>query len=508
MSRLIKSTILVTLLAVCNVVVNFAVEVLLAGNFGASFKMDSFLAAITVPEFIVTIILTAITVAFVPTLTDLIARKKRDLAYNIVNSYLISGALVLCFLVILGIIFSHSLISLVVSGFDEQKINLASNLMMIYFPMVLFRGSYVILAAIFYSERRFFIPSVAPFGGALINLLTIVLLAPKIDIYAAALGMIFSSIFQFSLLFSIYVKEKKFKLSLDLSNEYYLKILKLMIPLFCGAVFYKSVFIVDRYIASSLAQGSISYLGYASKITKVLITVGTSGIVIATFPVISKYIAELKWQKIQYLVLQSMTTVFYMTVFIFTMLIILGQPLVKIFFERGQFFTNDTLQVAKALIYYGGVLIFGALGAFTTNLFYAFKDTKTPVLVGIFGFAIGLILKLVFSRYLSYIGIALASSIYYGLNFFIMVYILQKKYRILNVRKLFNQSIKILFCALATLTLFLTVNAKLPFDFSYSWVIIQGFAVCLFFVFISKLLNLEPLTILINKISSLKVKLT
>ncbi len=116
-----------------------------------------------------------------------------------------------------------------------------------------------------------------------------------------------------------------------------------------------------------------------------------------------------------------------MTVFIYILIFSFGEQFLKVVFQYGSFTAQDSQNVADVLRYLGGFFIFGALGTFLANLFYAVPDTKTPTIIGVIGFLIGVVLKIVLSSVLSYKGIALASTLYYGLNVIIMFIFLKRQ---------------------------------------------------------------------------------
>jgi len=64
-------------------------------------------------------------------------------------------------------------------------------------------------------------------------------------------------------------------------------------------------------------------------------------------------------------------------------LIVLSRPVVTALFQRGAFDALATAQTAEAFLYYAPQLPFAALDQLFIVAFYARKDTRTPVLVGV-----------------------------------------------------------------------------------------------------------------------------
>ena len=94
-----------------------------------------------------------------------------------------------------------------------------------------------------------------------------------------------------------------------------------------------------------------------------------------------------------------------------TGLLALAVPVIALIFEHGAFQPYDTLRTAQALRWYLLGLPFAAVDQPLVFAFYARKDTKTPVLVGVFSVLVYLIVALATIRPLGMIGLVLANSI-------------------------------------------------------------------------------------------------
>jgi putative peptidoglycan lipid II flippase len=134
-------------------------------------------------------------------------------------------------------------------------------------------------------------------------------------------------------------------------------------------------------------------------------------------------------------------------------LIVLAVPLFAIFFQRGAFDADTTMNSAQALIFYSLGLWSISGTKLVAPVFYAMEDTKTPVLVALLSFGINLVASLALmgkiyvepdsaslvarlvAAITSYIGViplahgglALATSISSMCNFLILLVILQRR---------------------------------------------------------------------------------
>jgi putative peptidoglycan lipid II flippase len=94
-------------------------------------------------------------------------------------------------------------------------------------------------------------------------------------------------------------------------------------------------------------------------------------------------------------------------------LLVLGKPIIALIFEHGEFTPEDTLQTWRALRYYLPGLPFAAIDLPLIFAFYAQKDTVTPVIVGIVGVVIYLLVgpALAFLAGWGFLGLVAANSV-------------------------------------------------------------------------------------------------
>jgi putative peptidoglycan lipid II flippase len=90
----------------------------------------------------------------------------------------------------------------------------------------------------------------------------------------------------------------------------------------------------------------------------------------------------------------------------------LGEPVIRLFFERNQFTAESTSSTAYALVFFAIGLAGHATVEIVDRVFYALHDTRSPVLVAVGAIALNVVLSLVLMRTpLNFGGLALANSI-------------------------------------------------------------------------------------------------
>ncbi len=89
----------------------------------------------------------------------------------------------------------------------------------------------------------------------------------------------------------------------------------------------------------------------------------------------------------------------------------IAEPLIRLFFQRGEFRPEDTLRAARALVFYGLAMWAYFLQQILVRTFYAMKDTRTPVRVAVSMVLVNAALNLALVFPLGEAGVALSTAV-------------------------------------------------------------------------------------------------
>ena len=106
--------------------------------------------------------------------------------------------------------------------------------------------------------------------------------------------------------------------------------------------------------------------------------------------------------------------------------IVLREPLVELVFQRGQFTVGDTFRTAQVLMAYAPQLPLTAMDQLLIVAFYARKDTRTPVIVGVITVILYLISALALIGPLGVVGLAAANAIQNGAHGLILLALIHR----------------------------------------------------------------------------------
>ncbi len=406
-------------------------EMVISNQFGAGLETDAFFVAFMIPNLLRSFLGEgALNTTFIPVFSDYLThhnQKKADaFASNVLNILFVTLVLV----ILSGIWGAPLIVNIVAGGFrlQPEKYLLTIRLTRILFPYIGFAAIAALFMGILNSYKQFFIPAFAP---AMLNIgiITFALLyTTKMGIYSLTLGVILGGLLQAVIHIPALIKKHfHYQFVLDFHDPGIKTLFQLLLPAMFGLAIDKINFVVDRIIASYLAHGSISALYYANRLMQFPLGVFGIALSIAILPTLSQYVAKKQYGKMK----ESFTFgVKILSFFILpsTMgLIVLSHPVVRLFYEHGLFSSQDTRLTEIALVCYTIGLFATATLRLVISTFYALKDTRTPLRIGILVVIFNIVLDLVLVRYLAHAGIALATSIAAIVHLIILGIALHKK---------------------------------------------------------------------------------
>jgi len=382
MSQVAKSSIIVTIYSALGLCLGLLSNVVIAAKFGASQDMDIFLAATTVPLFITSILSGSLNLTFIPVFAEYRSKEPNEI-WKVVSSFINLNIVITTVLCAIGIYFAYPIVSILVPGFDEEKLIKSAVLLQWLFPSIILNVVNALMASVYYSNQRFVIPSLNNIVSPLLVMAYVTLFHNYLSTASIVLAILTSSIIQVLLLVAGFIRTRDFKYYFVFNYKHpgVLKILKLMIPLVLGMLIYRAIPIFDSYILSGLPNGSISHIGYAQKLLAAIPQLITSGISIAIFPLMAKYAAEHKWIDLKQIMSKGIRQVLFLVIPTILFLCINGIAIIKLVYERGAFGPDDSIAVGNAFTIYLLSLVFSTANNIT-NCYYVLNDTFTPFVIG------------------------------------------------------------------------------------------------------------------------------
>lgn len=448
MSKVAKAAVGLMIATLLAKVLGFGRELALASAYGASKYSDAFLISQNIPTALFSVIGTSLGTAFIPLYSEALKTRGEKGALKFTNNVLIIAALICFIFTIVGSCFTENLVKLFAVGFKQETFELA-----VYYTRITLLGLTVLgvnymMSAYLQVKENFIVPGLmsVPYNIILISFIFIsAAVNPNLLAWGALLGLCSQVLLQvpFAIKYGY-----RFKFSVNLKDEYLKKMLFLIVPVLIGVAVNQVNSIVDKSLASTLVEGSISALNYGNRLVQFVLGMFIVSISTVIYPLLSKLSTEKNTTKFNNTIVTSINTVVLLVIPVSIGAITLATPIVELLFQRGAFDATATNMTAIALVCYSvGIIGFG-LRDILGKVFYSLQDTKTPMTNGILCMMLNIALNLTFVKYLGHGGLALATSISSILCILLLLFNLYRKIGDFGIKQISNTFIKVLIISL------------------------------------------------------------
>jgi putative peptidoglycan lipid II flippase len=412
--RLLRSFGVVAGLTLVASFLGYVRDAALAANFGASTTTDAYFAAFFVPNTLYLILLSnSVAIVFLPIFVEAF-RKDRDKAWKTASSLFNLSLLVLSAVVLFAAVTVRWWMPILYSGFTDSTMDLAITLTLILLPMLVFIGLSTLLTAILNSFDHFSIPAFAPVLGNIIVIVAIFAANRWWGITGVAVAVTISAAVQLVIQIPILRQfDSRYSLTLDWRDPAIARVFRLAVPLVIYfAIAYASQ-AVERRIASSLVEGTVSSISYAANLFRVPIAIFAGSLGTVIYPRLSLEASSNSSDLFSASMSRAIgaTTMFLLPFSVW--LLINSEPIINVLFGYGRFSAEDVHLTAIILAGYAIGMTANGITRILQRAFYALQNTLTPVLVEIVSFVLysGLVVLLV--RTSGPIGLGIARSGYF-----------------------------------------------------------------------------------------------
>lgn len=305
-------------------------------------------------------------------------------------------------------------------GVTQEWIAFLTDLSMFTFPYLFFIGMAVFCMAPLFTLQHYFTPSWSP---ALLNVSLIgacVLLRDAFvdPAYALVLGVWIGGLAQLAVQYVALGRiAGVWRPRIVLGHPDVRRMFLLLIPVVFGQAAGEVNRLVDTLFAASLPdEGTVRSLFLANRLVQLPLSIFAVATSVAILPTLSRSGARNAHEEIRETLLLGLRQSAFLVVPALAGLMVMGQPIVRLLFERGYFNPGDTRMTATALVIYAaGLLSFAWVKVCVTG-FYAVQNTRTPVLIATGSMLFNILLNFALVGPLGYAGLALATTIAYTVN--------------------------------------------------------------------------------------------
>ncbi len=418
-------------------ILGFVRDLVLAHSFGANAFTDAFFVAFKIPNFFRRLFAEgAFATAFVPVLTEYKTQRDTAELRSLIDHVAGTLALILLIVSALGMLLAPLIIGLFAIGWvlDEQAsvhVTLATEMLRLTFPYLLFISLTAFAGGIMQVHNRFAVPAFTP---VLLNLSLIgcaLWLSPWMEqpVMALAWGVLVAGVSQFVFQLPFLARLKVLpRPRVSFRHSGVRRILTLMVPALFAVSITQINLLLDTVLASFLTSGSISWLYYSDRMVE--FPLGVFGVALSTvlLPRLARDTAEKSPVEFARNLDWGLRLVILLGLPAAIGLAVLAGPIIATLFLSDVFVAQDVRMSQLSLMAYASGLLAFLLIKVLAAACYAQQDTRTPVRIGVIAMSVNMVFNLMLIVPMQHTGLALATSLSAYLNAYLLWRSLQTVY--------------------------------------------------------------------------------
>jgi len=407
-----QSAAMISIFTLLSKFLGFIREVMIASKYGSGMETDTYFVAMTATVIIMGTLGSALNTTLIPIFSEIKSRGGRKAQRAYLNNILNLVIFITVILAILAFIFSPVLIRILAKGFEGEQFELAVRLNRIGLPIIIFLGITYVFSGYLQSNKIFGPHAIMGVPYNMVFLIYLFFLAEGKNISSLMFVSVIASSTQFLIQVpAVWHSGYRYSLNVNLFDPYLKKVFSLVIPVLLGSAVHQLNAVIDKTLASELVEGSISALTYSQRINEMIIAVFVMAITTVVFPMLSEAFFQDDRSQVRRIFNEGVNIILLITVPATVGIMLLAEPVVRIFFERNAFDATATAMTSSALFFYAVGLVGSSLRLMLNKVFYSFQDTKTPMINGALAVILNVVLNLVFIKFMAHNGLALATSI-------------------------------------------------------------------------------------------------
>ena len=358
-----------------------------AHYFGNSDAADAFRAAFRIPNFLQNLFGEGVlSASFIPVYARLLAEESQEEADRVASAVFFLLSLFVSCLVLIGILTTPFLIGTIAPGFSGAKRELTISLVRILFP----GAALLVLSAwclgILNSHRRFFISYTAPVVWNLVMIASLIGFGGHLEQFRLTRAVAWGSVVGSAMQVVVQLPQvarliREFRVSIGIRMESVQTVVRNFFPVFIARGVVQISAYVDTFLASFLPTGALSALVYAQTLYMLPVSLFGMSVSAAELPVFSSALGETGevnsylrnrlnagLRQIAFFVIPSVMA-----------FLLLGDVIAGAIYQTGQFTRRDSVYVWGILAGSAVGLLATTLGRLYASMYYALKDTRTPL---------------------------------------------------------------------------------------------------------------------------------
>ncbi len=398
-------------------------DMLIAGVLGAGWVSDAFFMAFRPFDLLRKTFSDGImTIAFVPVFSSYLELDRPDQARAMFMSALVLLSFSGTLLVLSGIVLAPLMVRGMAPGFEAnpEQFRLTVLLLKIMMPYLGFVMLVSLSMGVLNSYGHFRVPALTPVLFNLVVILATVAVSKTFNLditwlaVGVGLGGLIQVILQIPFLFT-YIGTVPYVFKLF--HPGIVQAAKKMLPSIIGAASYQLNVLIASFFASSNMEGSVSFLYYSDRLVQFPLALFGGAFCAVLLPDLSRSFVAGNLSQASRIFERGGRLVFFVTIPAMMGLLAIHEPVVRLFFEQGQFDGQAANHTAACLFYLvTGLWAYAGTRLFVT-LHFACSSVAYPFAVGVLTMGINGVICFFLGRSMGYQGLALAVSLSSAVGF-------------------------------------------------------------------------------------------
>lgn len=442
----IRGTISIMIVGVLAKVASFISEAILAAALGTSAVGDAYYMVANIQAVIFPMLNIGIWNVFLPLYKTHIAKGELQEAYGLADRSISFFTLASIAIVALLLVFAETVVSIVAPGFEGSTKELCVTLVRIAAPKYCFITASAVYASMLQCHNRFVGSQIREVASHIPTIIAALFLYERFGIRILAVALVAGGMLRLLIELPFVNWGYHYRPNLHFKSAEFKEMLRRMPPVLLTEATVQVNALIDKAMASTLPDGTISGMNYGHKLVNVVSGLLSVSVATALYPQMIELIAQKKREELSNLVVRILRLFCALMLPVTLACILFSRELVTAVFRRGAFNMESVSLTAGVFAMYSVGLLFYASNTVLNNLFYSSGDTKTPFYVSLAAMGINICLNLCLIRLLGANGLAMATALS-SISVFCILLVLSRRIISFPWRGLLLAAGKILLCA-------------------------------------------------------------
>lgn len=439
-----RATFLVTFFSLLSYIIGLFRDRIIATTFGTTSLTDAYNSSFIIPDIIFNFIIAgALSAAFLPVFSEYLEKDHKE-ALKIGNTMLTATTLVISICAIIISIFIPEIVTqLFTRTTPEMQQNIIGMTRIMLISAIIF-GISNTLGSILMSYKHFLSYSLSPIFYNAGIIFGIIFLEREYGIYSAAYGVLIGAILHCGIRIIDILKTKyRYSFLLDLKNQAFRKIIKLMIPRSLSLLAWQLNLLIFAIVGTKMLSGGWSAFSYARNIQSFAVSLFGIAISTAIFPYLASSINKNDQQSYTEQIEKTVRNILFLTIPSMIGILLLSKEIIDLILGGGNFQSSSINITALILFFFAFSIPLESLSHIFARAFYAIQDTTTAMFINVSGMILTALLTIFIAPKYGIHWFSISFTLGFLLFNILAITLLKKHLKNFNFKNLFTSLAKI-----------------------------------------------------------------